>query len=220
MALEALNSPTTPTPSFHHDVSLRFLEPWNKGKRTKRPRAENAPTEEEYLALCLIMLARGATDSTPAPEPVKPSPSTESPKLVYKCNVCDKAFGSFQALGGHKASHRKVVGSDDHSTASTSAAAAAAGGGRTHECSICHKCFPTGQALGGHKRRHYDGGAAAVASASSGIVTSSEGVGSSNSLRGFDLNMPALPEFWPGFGARDEEVESPHPAKKARLLLV
>ncbi|MGJ2918466.1 C2H2-type zinc finger protein, partial [Salmonella enterica subsp. enterica serovar Paratyphi A] len=114
---------------------------------------------------------------------------------------------------GHKASHRKLAGatSDDHSVTT-----AVSSGGRTHECSICHKSFATGQALGGHKRRHYDG--AGAGGANSGLTTSSEGVGSTNSHRDFDLNLPALPEF--GFGGRDQEVESPHPAKKPRLLLL
>ncbi|PSR99903.1 Zinc finger protein [Actinidia chinensis var. chinensis] len=212
MALEALNSPTPSTPPFHHkNLSLRFLEPWAKGKRSKRPRMENPPTEEEYLALCLIMLARDGGATSTAPPPTLPSTSSE-PKPVYKCSVCDKAFSSYQALGGHKASHRKLAGADDQSTSSTGTAAAN-GGARTHECSICHKCFPTGQALGGHKRCHYEGGSGGGSS----VVTSSEGAGSTVSLRGFDLNLPALPEFFPGFG--DDEVESPHPAKKLRIPL-
>ncbi|CAL5385490.1 unnamed protein product [Camellia sinensis] len=232
MALEALNSPTAATSSFHHEnVSHRYLEQWSKGKRSKRPRMETPPTEEEYLALCLIMLARGGaassstashrSHSTPPPPP-QPSTSSDS-KPVYKCSVCDKAFGSYQALGGHKASHRKQAGgTDDQSTTSTgtgtTTAAATTTGGRTHECSICHKCFPTGQALGGHKRCHYEGGAgSAAAGGSSGGVTLSEGAGSTVSHRDFDLNLPALPEFWPGF--RDEEVSSPHPAKKPRFML-
>ncbi|XP_073123749.1 zinc finger protein ZAT10-like [Henckelia pumila] len=238
MALEALNSPTAPTSSFHFDTnpSSSNLESWTKGKRSKRPRSvdeRHEPTEEEYLALCLIMLARGgggpSTSATASQvnRNLQPPPlprvmnSGETVKLVYKCSVCDKAFGSYQALGGHKASHRKLGGGDhDQSTTSASATTttnSAAGSGRTHECSICHKCFPTGQALGGHKRCHYEGGAR---TGSSGGVTSSEGVGSTITHRDFDLNLPALPEFWPGFGSGiEDEVESPHPAKKSRLSL-
>ncbi|KAI3460159.1 hypothetical protein Pfo_016822 [Paulownia fortunei] len=248
MALEALNSPTAPTPSFDFEnATLRYLEPWTKGKRTKRPRSveRHEPTEEEYLALCLIMLARGGPASTSAAAPpeqskhsktqtnLPPPPpvmtSADPSKLVYKCSVCDKAFGSYQALGGHKASHRKLSGGDEHSTASGSGvtttsttSATASGSGRTHECSICHKCFPTGQALGGHKRRHYEGGAPSSKKADAGsrAVTSSDGVDSTVTQRDFDLNLPALPESWPGFGSGvEDEVESPHPAKKSRLSL-
>lgn len=247
MALEALNSPTAPTPSFDFDnATLRYRESWTKGKRTKRHRSieRHEAAEEEYLALCLIMLARGGPASTSAAAPSQlrkqshtqtllpppPQVMNDPSKLVYKCSVCDKAFGSYQALGGHKASHRKANGGDEHSTASGSAAATtttttsvtASGSGKAHECSICHKCFPTGQALGGHKRRHYEGGAPSsnAAGAGSSVVTSSDGAGSTVTHRDFDLNLPALPEFWPGFGSRiEDEVESPHPSKKSRLSL-
>jgi hypothetical protein len=219
MALQALNSPNTtaPTSSF---LNHQYLESWTKGKRSKRPRSsemENFPftprTEEEYLALCLIMLARGGASA----DSVSATPPPQNSKLVYNCSVCNKGFASYQALGGHKASHRKlnnITGGEDHSASSTTTTTTTSGSGRIHECSICHKGFPSGQALGGHKRRHYEGGATA---ASSSGITSSEGVGSTNSQRGFDLNLPALPEFWPGFG--EDEVESPHPAKKSRLSL-
>lgn len=259
MALEALNSPTAPHAPFQfEDSPLHSLDHWVKKKRSKRPRhdqpsssssvstddaaASTAPTEEEYLAFCLLMLARGRTqqneDHTPAPT-TNPSPpataAAETAKLSYKCSVCGKAFGSYQALGGHKASHRKLAGDDDKSTATiptTSSAAAGTTGAKTHECSICHKCFPTGQALGGHKRCHYEGtvgGAKSGGATSTGTgsgITASEGVGSSFSHREFDLNLPALPEF-PSvdlFKVRgqqhDEEVSSPHPLKKPRLLMI
>ncbi|KAL5561362.1 hypothetical protein UlMin_031109 [Ulmus minor] len=241
MAMEALNSPTT-SPSFPFEdlENHRFHEPWIKRKRSKRPRVEDSPTEEEYLALCLIMLARGGP-STPAAEnnSSRLPPQPPASKLSYKCSVCSKAFPSYQALGGHKASHRKsssdaaaAAAGDNHSTSTASApTTTAATSGRTHECSICHKTFPTGQALGGHKRCHYDGGSGN--SASAGAVTSSDGGLSSHSQsqthsqRGFDLNLPALPEFWPGFGSDgskksqlfgEQEVESPLPGKKPRLL--
>ncbi|KAL5706834.1 hypothetical protein ACHQM5_024952 [Ranunculus cassubicifolius] len=229
-ALQTLNSPTTPTPSFLQresivrDMDLQSLEPWMKRKRSKRPHqaTTSTTTEEEYLALCLIMLARGGSTSSITP------PQPPILKLNYKCSVCNKAFSSYQALGGHKASHRKLlVGpvEDNHHHPSTSSSisntATTTMSGRSHECSICHKCFPSGQALGGHKRCHYDGGS------STSAITSSEGAGSSVSgHRDFDLNLPAQPDFFPGFSfgitgwsRGDEEVESPHPLKKARLLM-
>jgi hypothetical protein len=245
MALEALNSPTAAAPSFHFDdANLHCLDTWTKRKRSKRQRFESAPTEEEYLALCLIMLARGGGSTTAtatatsqrynspirnlAPEVAAGTPA----KLVYKCSVCDKGFSSYQALGGHKASHRKLAAAasgDDQSassTTSTTVTASHSGSGKVHECSICHKSFPTGQALGGHKRCHYEGGSGGVSS----VVTTSEGVGSThththshshnNNHLHFDLNLPALPEFPPKiFISGEDEVESPHPAKKPRLLM-
>ncbi|WMV47835.1 hypothetical protein MTR67_041220 [Solanum verrucosum] len=92
---------------------------------------DRQPTEEGYLALCLIMLARsdGSVNqvlSLPSPVTVMkihaPSEKMEE-KMLYKCSVYGKGFGSYQALGGHKTSHRKLVagggGGDDQSTTST-----------------------------------------------------------------------------------------------------
>jgi hypothetical protein len=238
MALEALNSPTAATPfNYEEEMErLQYAEPWAKRKRSKRPRVvENPPppTEEEYLALCLIMLARGGRGSSATASP--PPPTL---KLSYKCTVCNKAFPSYQALGGHKASHRKSASSSAENTAAADnynnnnnnpSTSSGAGGtsGRTHECTICHKTFPTGQALGGHKRCHYDGGNNNSNNTNSG-VTFSEGGGSSHSQsqshRGFDLNLPAFPEFLSDrkihrLSVVDQEVESPLPTKKPRLFL-
>ncbi|KAJ7013385.1 zinc finger protein ZAT10-like [Populus alba x Populus x berolinensis] len=159
------------------------------------------------------MLARGG--STP------PQPPTLD--LSYKCTVCNKAFSSYQALGGHKASHRKsssestvATAAENPSASTTTNTTTTTTNGRTHECSICHKTFLTGQALGGHKRCHYEGTIGGNNSSSA-----SGGVSQSKSQRSgggfdFDLNLPALPEFEALYG--DQEVESPLPGKKPRLM--
>ncbi|CAA2966446.1 zinc finger ZAT10-like [Olea europaea subsp. europaea] len=101
------------------------------------------------------------------------SPSTGvvdvQPQNPFKCSVCNKAFPSYQALGGHKASHgikysstTATASKDGHLSPSTSAITASNTTSlkltvKLHKCTICHKVFPTGQALGGHKRRHYEG---------------------------------------------------------------
>ncbi|KAJ8769066.1 hypothetical protein K2173_024062 [Erythroxylum novogranatense] len=224
MALEALNSPTTTTPFIHEDS-------WTKRKRSKRPRSDSpTPTEDEYVALCLIMLNRGhpsaaadvADESSTPPLPKPTSPLN----LSYKCVVCDKAFPSYQALGGHKASHRKSPPETLTAAANppTSSSATTAGG-RIHECSICHKTFPTGQALGGHKRCHYEGvingGHHNNSSSAATAATSSEGGQVQSQSRSgvgfdFDLNLPAMPEI--GSVGR-EEVQSPLSEKKPKLFL-
>lgn len=185
MALEALNSPRLVASTPFDDSSAGFH---GKGKRSKRSRSDhhhsNSLTEDEYLAFCLMLLAR---DGDRAEKP------------IYKCSVCDKAFQSYQALGGHKASHRKSFnqalssGGGDDGQPTTSV--------KSHVCSICLKSFGTGQALGGHKRCHYEGS-----------VSNSEGVGST-SHRGFDLNISPIQ------AKADDEVISPMPAKKPRFVL-
>lgn len=227
MALEALNSPTAAAAFGYEEMDRQCVEPWTKRKRSKRPRMENPPTEEEYLALCLIMLARGGSASGEEEAERERQPEPPALKLSYKCTVCGKAFSSYQALGGHKASHRKSASEpsttgDNTTTTTNNNNTTSSGAGRTHECSICHKTFPTGQALGGHKRCHYDGGHSNTNSS----VTFSEGGGSSHSqsLRAFDLNLPALPELWlekkpHQLSTVEQEVESPLPTKKPRLFL-
>ncbi|XP_059651077.1 zinc finger protein ZAT10 [Cornus florida] len=232
MALEAFNSSTTTTPLYYEeDMDFHFLEPWAKGKRSKRPRFENLPTEEEYLALCLVMLARGGATTATTNNTTNANTTTASAAAVtdssaasYKCSVCNKAFSSYQALGGHKASHRKQTAGagtstvDKSFTYTTTSPATLYSRGRTHECSVCHRFFATGQALGGHKRCHYEGGSS---------TTSYEGAGSSRTHREFDLNLPATPEFYLGLSvdsgresqlSGDLEVESPLPTKKPRFI--
>ncbi|KAJ0579986.1 putative transcription factor C2H2 family [Helianthus annuus] len=202
MAIEALNSPTTTTGFFRQDSGnhLKYIESWTKGKRSKRPRTDQPPSEDEYLAFCLMLLSRGhhGTSSAPQqPHPQQEQPAQQPQLFVHKCSVCDKTFGSYQALGGHKASHRKNSPAGAGEEVEQPVATTTGTSGRSHECSICHRCFPTGQALGGHKRRHYEGVIGGGRSHAGSGMTSSDG-----SQRGFDLNLPA-----------EQEVESPHPLK-------
>ncbi|XP_078446937.1 uncharacterized protein LOC144715807 [Wolffia australiana] len=65
---------------------------------------------------------------------------------LFGCKTCNRQFASFQALGGHRASHRKPRLPGEK--------IAAPGKPKLHECPICGLEFSMGQALGGHMRRH------------------------------------------------------------------
>ncbi|KAL6575801.1 hypothetical protein OROHE_000782 [Orobanche hederae] len=114
-----------------------------KWKRTKRPRSSSASSsavageshrssfysspaasseistrteEDEDMANCLILLARGYSTPPAAAEnkfsnrKFTEMATTTAGKVgiyVYECKTCRRTFQSFQALGGHRASHRK-----------------------------------------------------------------------------------------------------------------
>lgn len=100
---------------------------------------------------------------------------------VFECKTCNRRFPSFQALGGHRASHKKPRIAGDGSLLQP----------KLHECSICGLEFAVGQALGGHMRRHRPLGLA------HGVIVKKQG-GEKKGLC-FDLNEPASSE---------EEVDS------------
>lgn len=70
---------------------------------------------------------------------------------LYKCKSCDRAFDSFQALGGHRASHNRIRVTEFKSADKARL--------KAHECRDCRIQFPTGQALGGHMRKHAESNA-------------------------------------------------------------
>ncbi|KAF6145191.1 hypothetical protein GIB67_041386 [Kingdonia uniflora] len=70
---------------------------------------------------------------------------------MFECVTCNKTFPSFQALGGHRTSH-KIRETDDASKMHKFSLFDA-----SHRCKVCSKLFPTGQALGGHMRCHWVG---------------------------------------------------------------
>ncbi|CAK8563227.1 unnamed protein product [Lathyrus sativus] len=129
----------------------------------------------------------------------------------FECTTCNKIFHSYQALGGHRASHKKNKGcfaskidnniensiefendlSREPTTESKIVKISHSHNNNEHaqnmkikghhECPICFKVFQSGQALGGHKRSH--------------MVVGSSGGGSESrvpQIRDFlDLNLPA-----------------------------
>ncbi|KAL5972311.1 hypothetical protein ACLOJK_041564 [Asimina triloba] len=136
----------------------------------------------------------------------------------YHCNVCNRNFASHQALGGHKASHKKgryessagdnldgdgdvimsVANSSDHHHHHRVKAAATTAS--VHRCKICDKSFPSGQALGGHQRCHWSAPAELPTAAASSVTSQEEEPSPASLVTGekedgrrvfvFDLNQP------------------------------
>lgn len=69
------------------------------------------------------------------------------PGRIFKCRTCHRGFATFQALGGHTASHKRPKIGVDIETDKQLVV-------KAHKCSICKHEFWTGQALGGHMRSH------------------------------------------------------------------
>ncbi|GAA0142467.1 hypothetical protein Leryth_008626 [Lithospermum erythrorhizon] len=95
------------------------------------------------MANCLMLLSHGNEYETV---------SNDSPSRVFECKTCNRQFSSFQALGGHRASHKKPKVSSELSLQAHTPPPPPKP--KTHECSICGLEFSIGQALGGHMRRH------------------------------------------------------------------
>ncbi|KAH0865438.1 hypothetical protein HID58_082649 [Brassica napus] len=107
-------------------------------------------TTEEDLALCLMMLSRDKWRKNKVKGDKMINRATTTTKGRYTCETCGKVFKSYQALGGHRASHKKnrVTNKTDYDIVVVAAEK------RIHECPICLRVFASGQALGGHKRSH------------------------------------------------------------------
>uniref|UniRef100_A0ACD5W383 Uncharacterized protein n=1 Tax=Avena sativa TaxID=4498 RepID=A0ACD5W383_AVESA len=88
-------------------------------------------------------LVSGEQVPMPMPVPVYMR-GDRAPERAFVCKTCGRAFPSFQALGGHRASHKKPRMDGDGGDLKP----------KLHGCSICGLEFAIGQALGGHMRRH------------------------------------------------------------------
>ncbi|KAL1819013.1 hypothetical protein ACET3Z_013882 [Daucus carota] len=175
----------------------------------------SASTEEdEDMANCLILLAQSGssfnlkqdhngenyTKNFHSQKFSENSRKTESE--AYECKTCNRSFPSFQALGGHRASHKKPKNNLDEKKAlittilhdkedqelnfkkmSPSNSPQKA---KVHECSICGSEFSSGQALGGHMRRHR-----IPTTNTNSTMMNHEDQKARNHLLQLDLNLPA-----------------------------
>jgi hypothetical protein len=102
--------------------------------------------QESEMARVLMLMSHGQEPALPLLPVAAAGRGDRTPERVFVCKTCNRVFPSFQALGGHRASHKKprLDGDGDPSLAKP----------KLHGCSICGLEFAIGQALGGHMRRH------------------------------------------------------------------
>ncbi|XWS59606.1 hypothetical protein CRYUN_Cryun08bG0136600 [Craigia yunnanensis] len=176
--------------------------------------------EEEDMANCLILLAQGQTRKLPS-QPASLATRSKTGIYVHQCKTCNRCFPSFQALGGHRASHKKPKvnneennkglmfvkeGDDQFNNMNTTLSLQIknkvvlcnSSKSKVHECSICGAEFSSGQALGGHMRRHrtfINAATTARTTLSVGTRSSPESEDQSNkklrTVLQLDLNLPA-----------------------------
>ncbi|CAK8543762.1 unnamed protein product [Lathyrus sativus] len=112
---------------------------------------------------------------------------------VYECKTCNKKFSSFQALGGHRASHKRMKLAEGEELKEQAKSLSLWNKPKMHECSICGMGFSLGQALGGHMRKHRAAMSEGFSSINQ-IIAKIPVLKRSNSKRvmGFDLNLTPL----------------------------
>ncbi|KAL0379702.1 UNVERIFIED_CONTAM: Zinc finger protein ZAT9 [Sesamum angustifolium] len=147
-------SDTTPEEHVAHCLIMLSRDKWRREEKEYQDEEEEGKFENDY-----------SEDSGVQVKVIK-----TKVRGKYRCEACNKLFRSYQALGGHRASHKKIK--------PTTAADAPPqvlekiGGSKAvveekiHECPFCHRIFSSGQALGGHKRSHFLGAGAISASVS------------------------------------------------------
>ncbi|KAM2695647.1 hypothetical protein EV1_040123 [Malus domestica] len=159
-------------------------------------------TREEDVAFCLMMLSRdkwrkqdhnhqheqeqeqeqadeaerSMEDTEDSEEHLIKFPRIRTARRKYKCETCNKVFKSYQALGGHRASHKKIKASNlnpiyepelEQENLNAAGNSSSVAERKIHECPVCFRVFSSGQALGGHKRSHVMTGSAAAAASNS-----------------------------------------------------
>ncbi|KAJ4727190.1 Zinc finger protein [Melia azedarach] len=159
----------------------------DKWKRREKQNELLLLREEEEEAAAAAVATEKSMEETDESEEFKSFKNRSRGK--YKCETCKKVFKSYQALGGHRASHKKIKFytpsretelEQENAGASTSVVPMV--DKKIHECPVCFRVFSSGQALGGHKRTHV-----------TGLVASSTSAKSSTKLGEnlIDLNLPA-----------------------------
>lgn len=213
---DSMDSQSSETTVIEHMIPSRR-------RRSERKNRYGSDTHQELeeVAMCLIMMSRDKNrnmfDLSDSNSGFGDDPDRNMTKVAslkdlkekntrFECTTCNKMFDSYQALGGHRASHRKsnvqlLLASPELAEEAAKSQSKRRNKKRDsksdnhHECPICFKVFQSGQALGGHKRSHLlasEGKNRSQASVVENPVPETQSF--------LDLNLPAPTE--------DEEEES------------
>ena len=170
---ESLPYPKNPTRK-RSKCRRKFIAAAEKNAEPKQVSSISETLPVEEAARSLIMLSK---DQWPASKEIKTKKKDGANKMEakddengrdaslvqtptrarFKCEMCPKMFQSYQALGGHKANHRKIqnLGQEggnieDGGSGNSSDVVDQ----KAVECPYCSKVFKSAQALGGHKKVH------------------------------------------------------------------
>ncbi|XP_060216362.1 zinc finger protein ZAT11-like [Lycium barbarum] len=104
----------------------------------KRRKVEEESVEKFAMANCVDILKRNESLGR---------------SKHFECKTCKKQFDSFQALGGHRTSHKNTTNKLITTITTVELLPVKP---KKHECTLCGEEFTLGQALGGHMRKHRD----------------------------------------------------------------
>ncbi|CAA7403594.1 unnamed protein product [Spirodela intermedia] len=169
-------SNSTPEEDVARCLMMLSRDVWTSGfSPEKKPKCSNrggAPREEAAAE-------NRQSDDDSEEEHTTMAKARRGGRSRYQCGTCKKVFRSYQALGGHRASHKNIKacvapaavrGQDEedekdvhpHTENQIQEAdsevnfppSTGSTDRRIHECPVCFRVFGSGQALGGHKRSH------------------------------------------------------------------
>ncbi|KAK7851695.1 zinc finger protein zat9 [Quercus suber] len=161
---------TEPVKFSAEEVAMWLLklskDKWTKGKQKVRQKVETDKEEDD------------AEEEEKEDYSVSKICKKSHSQTKFRCETCRKVFPSYQALGGHRASHKKIRNNDEDDLEDDNDNFVV--DEKVFECPFCFKVFDSGQALGGHKKVHLsnlgNGNANARSSARNKLI---------------DLNLPA-----------------------------
>ncbi|OMP00680.1 Zinc finger, C2H2-like protein [Corchorus olitorius] len=181
-------SDTTTEEDVAFCLMMLSRDQWKRRVNQKEEDEEEDDDEEEEEE---TEIEKSMEETDESEEYFKVSKVNRTSRGKYRCETCNKVFKSYQALGGHRASHKKIkAGYNSVATHGTELEPENVGTcsmtqKKIHECPVCFRVFSSGQALGGHKRSHVTG--QVVATSEITPVRSSKKLGDSL----IDLNLPA-----------------------------